>query len=140
MKRYILILAMLFSPGIMLAQEEQEPVHLEIQRLRVKFGTGADVNFGSTAVKFLEVISDSRCPRKVTCIWPGEARVLLGVTNNGNYIEKEVVLAGGVAELPLANDLLLRFTQLQPYPETSVKIDPEAYFLEFSALFPAEDQ
>ena len=42
---------------------------------------GQQFSFGEKSLRFKEVVSDSRCPRNVTCIWPGEAKVLLEVRN-----------------------------------------------------------
>ena len=133
--RRILFLWLLVFPALAFAQEEPR-----VQRFSGDFGVGQDFNFGKTAVSFLGVISDSRCPRQVTCIWPGEAKVLLGITENGKYSEVEVVVSGSGVEIPLANELLLQFSHLRPYPETSAKIDPEAYCLRFSATRPLTDQ
>ncbi|NJW54261.1 hypothetical protein HC175_15225, partial [Salinimicrobium sp. CDJ15-91] len=80
---------------------------------------------------FLGVISDSRCPKEVTCIWPGEAKVLLGITKNGNYSEKEIVIREGGAEISVAKDVFVQFSQLRPYPETGVKIPADAYCMSF---------
>ena len=133
MKGFLWLWLLLF-PALVFAQEDTE-----VQRFSGDLGIGQDFDFGETAVSFLGVVSDSRCPTKVTCIWPGEARVLLGITTNGKYSEMEVIMNGGGVEIPLANDLLLQFSQLRPYPETSVKIPAEAYSLSFSALLPAEN-
>ena len=51
-------------------------------------------SYGIT-VKFLNVTSDSRCPSDVTCIWQGEAKVLVHIIENnqdrGNFILSTLV-------------------------------------------------
>ena len=127
---------LLIFPALLLAQEEEDSTSVEMIRLAGDFGIGQELNFGKASVNFLGVISDSRCPTQVTCIWPGEAKVLLGVRLNGKYFEKEVVVAGRGAEIPLPNDILMQFSHLRPYPETGAKIPAEDYCLRISALFP----
>lgn len=138
MKNFTFLLILLFSVTLM-AQEEQDTVIVQKQILSADFGVGGDFNFGKTSVNFIKVTTDSRCPRQVNCIWAGEAKVLLGFNVNGNYFEKEVVVSGGGADIPLANDLLMQVSQLRPYPETGAGIAPEEYSLRISAVFPAED-
>ncbi|WP_010230960.1 hypothetical protein [Gillisia marina] len=35
--------------------------------------------FKNKSIQFKKVISDSRCPKDVTCIWAGEAKVLVAI-------------------------------------------------------------
>ena len=123
-------------PVLLMAQKEEDSTAVEMMRLGGDFGIGQELNFGKTSVNFLGVISDSRCPTQVTCIWPGEAKVLLGIRLNGKYFEKEVVISGRGAEIPLPNDILMQFSHLRPYPETGAEIPAEDYCLRISALFP----
>lgn len=132
--RRSLWLWLLLIPAFLFAQEDQK-----VQRLVGDFGVGQNLNLGETSVSFLGVVSDSRCPKQVICIWAGEAKVLLGIKSGGNYFEKEVVVSGGGTEIPLANELLMEFSHLRPYPETGAKIPQEEYCLRISALFPVED-
>lgn len=127
-------------PVLLFAQEGKSRSGTEVVQVVQDLGVGREFDLGKTSVSFIKVISDSRCPRKVTCIWPGEARVLLGIKMNGKYLEKELVISGGGAEIPLENELILQVIQLSPYPESGVKIAAEAYCLRLAAKFPAEDQ
>lgn len=136
---YLWVWVFLF-PVILFAQEEKDSTTVEMEKLSADFSIGREFNFGKSSVNFIKVISDSRCPRKVTCIWPGEARILLGIEINGEYFEEEVVLSSSGAEIPLANELLLQVSHLRPYPETGAKIAAEEYCLSISAIFPAVNQ
>lgn len=93
---------------------------------------GQHLELGEFSVGFLGVISDSRCPKQVTCIWSGEAKILLGIRGNGKYQEKEVVIAGGRVALTIIEDLEIQIFQLNPYPETATEIPSEAYCLRFA--------
>ncbi|SOC79525.1 hypothetical protein SAMN06296241_1050 [Salinimicrobium sediminis] len=122
---------LLIFPVLLTAQEKPE-----VKNISADLGIGQHLSFGKISVDFLGIISDSRCPKDVTCIWPGEAKVLLGITENGKYFEKEVVIRGGGAEISVANDVLMQFSQLRPYPKTGVKIPADAYCMSFSAVIP----
>jgi hypothetical protein len=93
----------------------------------------------SASVKFLKVASDSRCRKQVTCIWPGEAKVLLGITVRGEYIEREVVVSGTGAEITIAENLQVSISHLRPYPKTARCLAPEEYCLRFAAVLSQKD-
>ena len=139
MKNLILLICTILLPSFLFAQVQKDSVPAEVIKINTDLGVGQEFDFGQTAVSFIKVISDSRCPKQVTCIWPGEAKVLLGINWNGEYLEKEVVVSGSGAEFPLANDLLMQVSHLRPYPETTSQIAPEEYSLSFMAVLP-EDQ
>ena len=139
MKKIIFIFCALFFPALSFAQAEKDSTMVELVKLNTDLEVGQDFLFGQAGVRFLKVVSDSRCPRQVTCIWPGEAKVLLGIEFNGEYFEKEVVVSGGGAELPLTEDFLMQVSRLRPYPQTAKGIAPEEYSLRFTAVFPEED-
>lgn len=100
-----------------------------------KICAGDMLTFGSRSVKFIEVVSDSRCPSNssVTCIWAGEAKVKLEFYQNGKSVGERVVNGN---KFPLSsiysgdNKGFLNFS-LYPYPDLE-KINPSEYTLELA--------
>lgn len=98
---------------------------------------GEQLEFGDKSIRFKEVISDSRCPKDVTCVWAGEAKVLIEIFEKGKLInEKQVVINPyAIDEIPLqfsAGDRIYSITafKLFPYPSTASKKDRTDYTLE----------
>jgi hypothetical protein len=88
------ILATVFGVGIMFTNANAIPSTDKTQfQLKVNQTFSMD-SYGIT-VKFLNVTSDSRCPSDVTCIWQGEAKVLVNIIQNnqdlGNFILSTLV-------------------------------------------------
>ncbi|WP_029034383.1 hypothetical protein [Salinimicrobium terrae] len=131
MKNKIIISCLLIFPILLCAQEKSGE---KISRVNFYLEAGHKFKLDQTSVRFLNVISDSRCPRQVTCIWPGEAKVKLGITLDGEYFEKEVVVGTGGADFSLSEALQLQVSHLLPYPETGAGIAPEEYSIRFAAL------
>ena len=74
------------------------------------------------SVTLLKVLSDSRCPIGVTCIWAGEAKVLVEVITNGKKEKKEVfITSNGLTKSTsfIASDgeFNINAIDLLPYPE-----------------------
>jgi hypothetical protein len=136
MRNLLFIVCLFFVPHLLLAQDKPE----DKMSLTADLEIGNVLKFEKSSIEFLKVVSDSRCPRQVTCIWQGEAKVLLGIELGGKYIEKEIVVSGGIAEIPLTKNLLVKVSNLQPYPQTGAGIAPEEYNIKIAAIFPAEGQ
>ncbi len=128
-----LSLLLVFLPLLLFAQEEPKEEKIETHR---ELQMGQEFAGDGVGIEFLKVISDSRCPRQVTCIWAGEAEVLLGISVNGKYFEKIVAFSGMGAELQLPGQAGLLISNLDPYPETAKGIAPEDYCLSFTISRP----
>ena len=82
------------------------------------------------SIKFDSVTADSRCPTGVTCIWAGEAKCKMLVSQNGQ--NQEVVLTqNGSSETTVQNFVGSYQTsfQLDPYPKSGSQINPQDYVL-----------
>ncbi len=91
-----------------------EPVTLEV---------GGRVLYQSERLElhFLDVAEDSRCPANVVCIRAGDAKVVVGIVQEGrNLGEFEVVLGADDKSLATVSfgALSLGLTALEPYPGT----------------------
>lgn len=91
MKYFILIFSLLLSAGA--AAQDIGVVSSILQE-------GEILNFENRAIKFKKVISDSRCPQDVTCIWEGEALVSIEIYENDRCIEEKIIVATS-ANIPL---------------------------------------
>lgn len=133
--KYPLVIALLFFSCSMLAQEPKDSV--EVKMFSSNLQKGELLQFGDKSIKFLEVISDSRCPKEVTCVWAGEAKLLVGVFQNGKLIKEMVVSSSpsnGSHNIPLnfsSEGIAYSISglELYPYPTTSAKIPEGEYSL-----------
>lgn len=80
-----------------------------------------------------QVVSDSRCPEGVTCVWAGEARFVVSVYKDKKMLE-EVTLSTANREQNLelfSKYLAKKVTSVGvlPYPKQGVGVDPKSYVL-----------
>lgn len=99
----------------------------------IQLNPGETFGVNNNSICFKEVLSDSRCPKNVTCVWAGEARVLVDIYENGILKEEQLVVING-------NDLALNLVlgskeyaisgfQLYPYPSINVSVPKDEYRL-----------
>ncbi|MFT4686657.1 MAG: hypothetical protein ACJATN_000854 [Neolewinella sp.] len=86
-------------------------------------GETARVEKTQAAVTFLDVASDSRCPRNVNCITEGEAFVMVSVGGEAPQKVRIDVGPKRISRLGMEG-ATVEFLSLNPYPEAGVKIDP----------------
>jgi hypothetical protein len=82
------------------------------------------------SIKFDSVTADSRCPTGVTCIWAGEAKCKILVTQNGQ--NQEIVLTQSGSSEGSVRNFIGRYQvsfQLSPYPKSGSQIKPQDYVL-----------
>ncbi|MBN1161444.1 MAG: hypothetical protein JXA17_05820 [Dehalococcoidales bacterium] len=100
------------------------------QEFTLPVGKTATIESESLSIQFVGVISDSRCPEGVECIWAGEANCRLHFTIAGSPAEMVVAQPGGgdVA----ARDYFIQYKidfRLEPYPQEGQTIAPSDYRL-----------
>jgi hypothetical protein len=99
------------------------------QEFTLPVGETASIEGESLTIKFIEVISDSRCPEGVECIWEGEAQCRLHFKVAGSPAEMVIVQPGGGAA---ARDYFIQYKidfRLEPYPQEGQQIAPSDYQL-----------
>ena len=140
MKISIIILALFHS--VFLA--DQDPVTPKYNIHQQILCSGDTMYLGEKTIKFKKIVSDSRCPNGVTCIWAGEVKVLIEFYEDGEFkgdkiitgsnisLGQNEVVAGtdiSIAEFFNAEGLKIKGVVVSPYPQANEKISPEEYSL-----------
>ena len=92
-------------------------------------GQAASINGTNVRLTFERVSGDSRCPSDVTCVWEGDAVVVLKVRVESTEVTREVHTQGGEprSRKAPAGDYVVTLVRLDPYPRSTEPIDPAAY-------------
>ena len=101
------------------------------------------LNFGDTftqgdlQVVFAKLVNDSRCPKSVTCIRAGEAKIEVDIYISGKFAKTRKLIfpaEGSVSEknnlMFEDDDIRLMGVALYPYPEHPGDLSESDYFLE----------
>lgn len=90
---------------------------------------------GSIALTFVEVLDDSRCPADAMCVWQGNVRVLLEVTQGTELQQYTLTLGellqGDVDSISVSGSTVA-LVQVDPYPLASQPTDPADYEITLS--------
>ena len=110
-----LLFLLLLVSGIGFSQDKP----IEVPKIMVKIPLGETVHFENASVKFIKVLEDSRCPKDVTCVWAGQAKLLVEVTETGkNPVQMELLFGGRQKKNILCsmNGYNLKGISVSPYP------------------------
>ena len=86
-------------------------------------------------LRLKNIVSDSRCPEGVTCVWAGEVSTLIEVYNDKKLVEeKTLVFNSKTAEANTAwlqkyYSKNIKSVSVLPYPKDGVVIKPEKNYL-----------
>ncbi|MFK5982058.1 MAG: hypothetical protein QM499_04010 [Flavobacteriaceae bacterium] len=131
MKNIIKILFMCFA---LVGYSQGEPS--VVPKITIKIALGETITIEHNQVKFVKVLEDSRCPKGVTCIWAGRAKVLVEINEEGKeLIQKELIFGqvnqGESKDLTLftSEGNIVKGYALKPYPSSEVSSDEREYIL-----------
>ena len=95
--------------------------------IKLSLGHTTEIKSEKLAIT-LEDISDSRCPKDVTCIWEGEVTVTLNITKGEDK--------SSVLEIKTSKNSSVEFdtysltlTSTEPYPQENIEIKKEEYLI-----------
>lgn len=132
MKKSLLLLFTIFSMSLM-AQNQEVPYFKITQKKCLK-------RSGYTLV-LKQVVSDSRCPQGLNCIWAGEAQVVVSVYNNKKLVEDvaitfspKMVLENNKWFAKYSKDKYknIQNVELVPYPKKDIVLKPQDYYLKIA--------
>ena len=123
-----IVLSALVLPGC------TKPTGTEVglgKEFTLSIGQSATVTGENLSFKFIEVVSDSRCPTGATCIWAGEISCLIEITLNTSTFSKTLTQPGLTEEPSVTNfeNYDIQFN-IQPYPAISKQISEKDYRLQ----------
>ncbi len=124
MRKTILAVLLTFVLGIFAQAQTNQKVIVQINQQKT-------IAKNKLTIKFASLIEDSRCPTDTNCIWAGNARITIKVSNgksaaktfelNTNLKPQTVSFAG----------YEIKLTDLNPRPATNIRINRNGYTATF---------
>jgi hypothetical protein len=93
-------------------------------------GKTAVINGSGTRITFNEVRNDSRCPADVTCVWAGDAEVVVTISRTGSPDDTRILGFIPPNNETTSGDLRIRLADLAPVPRQSDGNAPRPYVVQ----------
>lgn len=118
------------------AQETEKP-NVVTPKIVQTIHSGKSTHYNDVSIKLVKILNDSRCPKNVSCVWAGEATVLVDVFKNEKKIgQKKVVFNhssrqdNALRVIFSSETLTITAIDLAPYPIAGKKIEMKDYYLQ----------
>ena len=126
MKSTILSLVIALSAILGPCAREQRSVALN-QEFAIKAGETISLEGSGVTISFSEVADDSRCPKDVTCVWAGNAKVVISVSIRGRVPGKINLNTMLDPKEGTYSDFGIKLVNLEPYPKKGPRIKKSDY-------------
>ncbi len=104
------------------------------QPASVPLGREFDLRYGATAeveglaLEFSRLVEESRCPASVTCVWQGNARIMVTAREGRTTSLLELNTNAAFPTSAVLGNYFIMLRDLQPYPATPTTMPtPEGY-------------
>ena len=106
-------------------------------QFQLKINQIASLEHDTIKVKFLNVTSDSRCPTDVTCVWEGEAKIVVNIMKDGQDLGDFNLTSRTGQNDQVFDGHHIQITTIDPSPMSDKKIALSDYVVTFTILKPA---
>lgn len=128
-----LCISFLFICFCAFAKAQNNPPTIPVDTVVFKLGVGEYQKINDVEVTFIEILEDSRCPKDVSCVWAGQAKIKVRVNEKGVApVEKELIFnaSGKDVFIHTSETTVIKALRLSPYPNTSMSSRDRIYYLE----------
>jgi len=122
-----LILTLVFGGGAMVAAQAQAN-----QTLKVRVNQQKTAVKSKLTIKFASLVEDSRCPEGTRCVWAGNARIQVRITDARGRSETFEMNTGTGAKGASFAGYAVNLTSLDPHPAANIRIDRNGYTATFT--------
>lgn len=121
MRTFLITLLMTLVFGTVASAQAQSS-----QQFAVKLNKQQKFSKSKLTVKVLSV-EDSRCPEGVDCVWAGDAKVKIKVTNNKGKSQTFELHTNLDPKAIKFDKYEIKLGEVTPRPATNIRIDPNGY-------------
>lgn len=131
----LIIMSSGMSIPVTFADVMQSPV-ANSDQFQLKINQTASLEHDTIKVKFLNVISDSRCPTDVTCVWEGEAKITVNIMKDGQNLGDFNLTDRAGQNNQVFDGHHIQIAKIDPSPMSDKKITLSDYVVTFIILKP----
>lgn len=132
------MIVIVLDPNITFGDMKTIPT-INATQFQLKVNQTFSLESDDVKVKFLNVTADSRCPSGVTCIWQGEAKILVNIIKN-NQDHGNFSLTSRDGQQNLASQVFdgysIEVVKVEPYPSSGKRISLSDYLVTFAISKP----
>ena len=100
--------------------------------MKVKVGKQKKFSGSKIKVKFMSLVEDSRCPEGTNCVWAGNAKIKVMISQGDGAGETFEINTNLGARGATFGGYAINLTDLTPTPKANVRLNANAYTATFT--------
>ena len=132
MKTLLLALVAILSIGTTTIASQNRPETLRHETFSVRYGNQKRIARGELTMRFITVMEDSRCPVGVNCVWAGNAKIKVKVTDRRGHSKVMELNTNGEPRGEQFGRYAINLVSLTPEPRQNSKPARSRYTATFS--------
>ncbi len=101
------------------------------QKFTVQINQQKTIAKNKLTIKFVSLVEDSRCPTDTNCIWAGNAKITIKVSNGKSAAKTFELNTNSKPQTVSFAGYEIKLTNLNPSPATNIRINRNGYVATF---------
>ena len=102
------------------------------KQVEVQIGHETRIRNAGIRLKFIDLIEDSRCPTDTQCIWAGNAKIKISLSNAGRLPKIFEINTGLKPQSIVFAGYEIKIIRLTPAPASNIRIRKDGYVATFA--------
>ena len=132
MKTLLLALVAILSIGTTTIASPNRPETFKRETFSLRYGNQRTIARGELTIRFVTVMEDSRCPIGVNCVWAGNAKIKVRVTDRRGRSKVMELNTSGEPRGGQFGRVTINLVNLTPQPRQNAKPARSRYTAMFS--------
>ena len=132
MKTLLLALVAILSIGTTTIASANRPETFKPKTFALRYGNQKTIARGELRIRFVTVMEDSRCPVGVNCVWAGNAKIQVRVSDRRGHSKMIELNTNGEPRAAQFGRYAINLVNLTPQPRQNSKPAPSRYTAMFS--------
>jgi len=132
MKTLLLALIAILSIGATTIASANRPETFKAETFALRYGNQKTIARGELRIRFVTVMEDSRCPVGVNCVWAGNAKIQVRVSDRRGHSKMIELNTNGEPRAAQFGRYAINLVNLTPQPRQNSKPAPSRYTAMFS--------
>jgi len=124
MQKTILAVLLTFVLGVFAQAQTNQKVTVQINQQKT-------IAKNKLTIKFVSLVEDSRCPTDTNCIWAGNAKITIKVSNGKSAAKAFQINTNLKPQTVSFAGYEIKLTDLNPHPATNIRINRNGYTATF---------
>jgi hypothetical protein len=101
---------------------------------QIQVQINSETRINGLRITFIDMLEDSRCPSDTQCIWAGNAKIKIGISNAGRLAKQFELNSSLKPQSVIFSGYEIKLIKLTPVPRSNIRIRKDGYIATLSVV------